>query len=86
MEKEKVRLFGIIEDIKKVGHVKKVEHEMEIQDFLVKKEVWRKWTQALQQKVSMYAKWFHWILSEFTSYNERGPVKNSEFIDLMNKD
>jgi hypothetical protein len=39
LEKEKVRLFGIIEDIKKVGHVKKVEHEMEIQDFLVKKEV-----------------------------------------------
>jgi hypothetical protein len=21
--------------------------------------------QALQQKVSLYAKWFHWILSEF---------------------
>lgn len=38
LEKEKVRLFGIIEDIKKVGHVRKVEHEMEIQDFLVKRE------------------------------------------------
>ncbi len=38
LEKEKVRLFRIIEDIKKVGHVRKVEHDMEIQDFLVKRE------------------------------------------------
>jgi hypothetical protein len=26
---------------------------------------------TLQQKVSLYAKLFHWILSEFTSYNEQ---------------
>lgn len=39
LEKEKVRLFGVIEDIKKVGHVRKVELDMEIQDFLVKREV-----------------------------------------------
>ncbi len=30
---------------------------------------------ALQQKVSLYAKWFHWILSEFTSCSELGPMK-----------
>jgi hypothetical protein len=29
---------------------------------------------ALQQKVSMYAKWFHWILNEFIGYNEWGLV------------
>jgi hypothetical protein len=26
--------------------------------------------QTLQQKVSMYAKWIHWILSEFISRSE----------------
>jgi hypothetical protein len=26
---------------------------------------------SLQQKVSLYAKWFHWILSEFTSLVNR---------------
>ncbi len=52
LEKEKVRLFGIIEDIKKVGHVRKVEHEMEIQDFLVKREAWRKWTQGCLWKAT----------------------------------
>jgi hypothetical protein len=26
---------------------------------------------SLQQKVSLYAKWFHWILSEFTGPSER---------------
>jgi hypothetical protein len=30
---------------------------------------------ALQQKVSLYIKWFHYILSEFTSCNEHGLVK-----------
>jgi hypothetical protein len=25
---------------------------------------------SLQQKVSLYAKWFHWIMSEFISYKE----------------
>jgi hypothetical protein len=30
---------------------------------------------TLQQKVSLYAKWFYWILSEFTSCSEWGPVK-----------
>ncbi len=29
---------------------------------------------TLQQKVSLYAKWFHWILSEFISCNEHGLV------------
>jgi hypothetical protein len=29
---------------------------------------------SLQQKVSMYAKWFHWILGEFIGCNEQGPV------------
>jgi hypothetical protein len=29
----------------------------------------------LQQKVSLYAKWFHWILSEFTSCSEPLLVK-----------
>jgi hypothetical protein len=24
----------------------------------------------LQQKVSLYAKWFHWIMSEFIGYIE----------------
>jgi hypothetical protein len=26
---------------------------------------------SLQQKLSLYAKWFHWILSEFTNYSEQ---------------
>jgi hypothetical protein len=30
---------------------------------------------ALQQKVSMYTKWFHWILSEFIGCSEWGLVK-----------
>jgi len=32
---------------------------------------------ALQQKVSFYVKWFHWILSEFTDNccGEQGPMK-----------
>jgi len=30
---------------------------------------------TLQQKVSLYAEWFHWILKEFTSYSEWGLVK-----------
>jgi hypothetical protein len=29
---------------------------------------------SLQQKFSLYAKWFYWILSEFTYYNERNLV------------
>jgi hypothetical protein len=28
------------------------------------------WTPSLQQNVSLHAKWFHWILSEFTGCNE----------------
>jgi hypothetical protein len=28
----------------------------------------------LQQKVSMYTKWFHYILSEFIGFNEHGLV------------
>jgi len=31
--------------------------------------------ESLQQKVSMYTKWFHSILSEFNSCNEQGPMK-----------
>jgi hypothetical protein len=30
---------------------------------------------SLQQKVSLYASWFHWVLSEFISCSEWGPVK-----------
>jgi hypothetical protein len=30
---------------------------------------------TLQQKVSLYAKWFHWILNEFTSCSERRPME-----------
>jgi uncharacterized membrane protein len=30
---------------------------------------------SLQQKVSLYVKWFHWILSEFIGCSERGLVK-----------
>jgi hypothetical protein len=30
---------------------------------------------TLQQKVSLYVKWFHWIMSEFTSHNECDLVK-----------
>jgi hypothetical protein len=41
---------------------------------------------SLQQKVSLYAKWFHWILSEFTSCSEWELVKKLEFIGLMNRD
>jgi len=25
---------------------------------------------ALQQKMSLYAKWFHWMLNELTSHND----------------
>jgi hypothetical protein len=32
--------------------------------------------EPLQQKVSLYAKWFHWILNEFIGCNEQGLVKN----------
>jgi hypothetical protein len=34
---------------------------------------------SLQQKVSMYAKWFHWILNEFISCSEWDQWKTSEF-------
>jgi len=37
-------------------------------------------------KVSLFIKWFHWILNEFTSCNEQGLVKSNEFIGLMNGD
>jgi hypothetical protein len=30
---------------------------------------------SLQQKVSLYAKWFHWNLNEFIGCNEHGPMK-----------
>jgi hypothetical protein len=40
--------------------------------------------QTQQQKVSLYAKWFHWILSEFTSCNEWGPMKK-EWIHWSNE-
>jgi hypothetical protein len=30
---------------------------------------------SLQQKVSLYAKWFPWILSEFNGCSEQGLVK-----------
>jgi hypothetical protein len=39
---------------------------------------------ALQQKVSMYTKWFHWIMSELTGYNEQDLVGNSASIGVMN--
>jgi hypothetical protein len=26
---------------------------------------------SVQQKVSLYAKWFHWILSEFINHNKQ---------------
>jgi hypothetical protein len=41
---------------------------------------------ALQQKVSLYVKWFHWILSEFGDCNEPRLMKSNEFIDLMNNE
>ncbi len=41
---------------------------------------------ALQQNVFLYAKWFHYILSEFTSLSKWGLVENSEFTSLMNED
>jgi hypothetical protein len=37
---------------------------------------------ALQQKVSLYTKWFHWILSEFIGCNEREPTKSSDFTEF----
>jgi hypothetical protein len=30
---------------------------------------------ALQQKVSLYTKWFHWILNDFTGCSGQGPMK-----------
>jgi hypothetical protein len=36
---------------------------------------WCRCNHALQKKVSLYAKWFHWIFSEFTNCNEQGQVK-----------
>jgi hypothetical protein len=30
---------------------------------------------SLQQNVFLYAKWFHWILSEFTSHSEQDFMK-----------
>ncbi len=30
---------------------------------------------SLQQRVSLYGKWFHWILSKFTNCNEQRPMK-----------
>jgi hypothetical protein len=45
-------------------------------DFFVIKVIQNSITLAsLQQKVSMYTKWFHWILSEFIGCSEWGVVK-----------
>jgi hypothetical protein len=33
------------------------------------------WFVGLQQKTSMYAKWFNWIMSEFISYSEQDLVR-----------
>jgi excinuclease UvrABC ATPase subunit len=61
LEKEKVRLFGIIEDIKKVGHVRKVENDMEIQDFLVRekyeKNEHKVVCERLQKSQSIFRRW-----------------------------
>jgi len=32
-------------------------------------------SKTLQHNKSMYTKWFHWILSEFTGCNEWGSMK-----------
>jgi hypothetical protein len=34
------------------------------------------WMNSLQQKVSLYTKWFHWILIGFIGCSEQGPMKN----------
>jgi hypothetical protein len=36
---------------------------------------WCRVLTTLQQKVSLYAKWFHWVLSEFIGCSEWGPMK-----------
>jgi hypothetical protein len=40
-----------------------------------KPQIFSRLIRTLQQKVSLYAKCIHWILSEFTSCSERGPMK-----------
>ncbi len=40
-----------------------------------KLQIFSRLIRTLQQKVSLYAKWIHWILSEFTSCSEQGPMK-----------
>jgi hypothetical protein len=43
--------------------------------------------QTLQQKVSLYAKWFHWILNECTCPSEWDLVAQCcEFISTLNRD
>jgi hypothetical protein len=34
----------------------------------------------------MYAKWFHWILSEFTDYNEQDPMGHNWCKSCMLRD
>jgi len=34
----------------------------------------------------LYVKWFHWILSEFTDYNEQDPMGRNWCKSVMNKD
>jgi len=41
---------------------------------------------ALQQKVSLYTKWFHWMLSELISHSEQDLVGSSGFTNLVNRD
>jgi hypothetical protein len=37
--------------------------------------IYKSYQNPLQQKVSLYVKRFHWILNEFTSCSEWGPMK-----------
>jgi hypothetical protein len=43
---------------------------------------------ALEQKVSLYVKWFHWILTKINRLVEMNMDrwKNSEFTGLVNRD
>jgi hypothetical protein len=40
----------------------------------------------LQQKMSLYIKWFYWIMDKFNGYSEQDLVRNNELNSLMNMD
>ncbi len=61
------------EDFKHLYNILKLKSKMK--KHYIDMARWKLLSISLQQKVTLYAKRFHWILREFTGCNEQGLVK-----------